>query len=534
MRLLFTALLIIAFNMVQGSAQQSANADSIKTYYNRALAKRKEGDLSGAVAEFLKARKFAEAGKDTAKLCIIELGLGAIAAQSENNTAFEDAITKAETFCSACKDTSGLARAAFQKGILRLKQQQNDAAIQEFKKAAAFWSSIGDTLGAAGALAKIGNTLELEGNYVESLRYYVEYWESTKNDPESWEYMIANIYLTGSYLNLQQPEKARMHNTIAKSLSQKLKADFEYSNTLRYEATIAAQLNDYKSAYKLLTGYLSYYQDTLMNAESLRQIETLKAEYENEKKEDQIALQKAQLGEERLRLWAAIVVLGLALLAGGFLFALTRRLRKRNEEKEFLIKEIHHRVKNNLQILSSLLHLQSRQITDDTALGAVREGQNRVDAMGLIHQKLYMGDNVAKVEMKDYLEQFGQNMLDSFGLEDDRVQIRYELEPLYLDVDTAIPLGLIINELVTNSLKYAFPENRNGTIAIALWQDEQKRLCLKVSDNGVGEAGAAVLKGSTSFGSNLVQMLSKKLKGKPEVLTQETGYTTFIAFENYH
>ena len=232
-------------------------------------------------------------------------------------------------------------------------------------------------------------------------------------------------------------------------------------------------------------------------------------------------------------LWAIIAALAIALLGGVLLYRLTQKLRQRNAEKEFLIKEIHHRVKNNLQVLSSLLHLQSRQITDETALDAVRAGQNRVDAMGLIHQKLYMGEHVAKVEMKDYLEQFGQNMLDSFGIENDRVRIEYQVESLYLDVDTAIPLGLIINELVTNSLKYAFPNERAGAVTIALWENEQNHLCLKVSDNGVGQANAQQDGKSTAFGTNLVQMLSKKLKGTPQVMALNEGYATQVVFERW-
>ena len=100
-------------------------------------------------------------------------------------------------------------------------------------------------------------------------------------------------------------------------------------------------------------------------------------------------------------------------------------------------------------------------------------------------------------------------------------------------MDTAVALGLIINELVTNSLKYAFPEGRAGTVEIALWKDDAGRLCLKVADDGVGKAGAPNLKGSTAFGTNLVQMLSKKLKGTPQVQDSGAGYSTLIAFENY-
>jgi two-component sensor histidine kinase len=258
----------------------------------------------------------------------------------------------------------------------------------------------------------------------------------------------------------------------------------------------------------------------------------LQTKYETAQRDTKIALQSEQLKEERTRLWAVLAVLGIAIVGGALLFRLTRILRKRNEEKEFLIKEIHHRVKNNLQVLSSLLYLQSRHIKDNAALDAVREGQNRVEAIGLIHQKLYMGDNLSAVEMQDYLYNLGDTLLDAFGLDDDRVKINYQVEPLLLDVDTAIPLGLIINELVTNSLKYAFPADRHGTVDIALWKNGAGKLCLKVADDGVGKAGAPEPKNSTSFGTNLVNILSKKLKGTPQVLAAE-GYATLIEFENF-
>lgn len=272
----------------------------------------------------------------------------------------------------------------------------------------------------------------------------------------------------------------------------------------------------------------------------------LQAQYETAHKEAKIADQANEIDKQQTRFWTALAFLALALIGGTFLYWLTQQLRQRNEEKEFLIKEIHHRVKNNLQVLSSLLHLQSKHIKDENALEAVREGQNRVEAMGLIHQKLYMGDNLAAVDMQDYLQNLGDTLLDSFGYDDDSVQIKYEVQPLHLDVDTAIPLGLVINELVTNSLKYAFPlsfrrNTEGGILILSLWINEAKKLCLKVADNGVGNSqpskSSKLLEGyhknSTSFGTNLVQILSKKLKGKIEVLDVPKGYATLIQFEEY-
>jgi two-component sensor histidine kinase len=272
-------------------------------------------------------------------------------------------------------------------------------------------------------------------------------------------------------------------------------------------------------------------KDSLLSEETSARMSELQTKYETAQREAKIAVQDEKLREQRSAIWAIAAVLTVALIAGALLWRLSKQLRRRNEEKEFLIKEIHHRVKNNLQVLSSLLHLQSRHIRDEAALDAVREGQNRVEAMSLIHKKLYMGDNLASVEMRDYLHQLGDTLLDTFGM-DDRVKVIYHLSPLHLDVDTAIPLGLIINELVTNSLKYAFPESRQGIVEISLWKNESGQLCLKVADNGAGIAAAPSLKSSTSFGSNLVEILSKKLKGIPEI-SHENGYATMIKFERF-
>ena len=274
--------------------------------------------------------------------------------------------------------------------------------------------------------------------------------------------------------------------------------------------------------------------DSLLNEQNTTRMSELQTRYETAQKEAQISAQAEQLQRERFRFWAVLAGLAAALLAGGLLWRLTRQLRRRNEEKEFLIKEIHHRVKNNLQILSSLLHLQSRQISDENALDAVREGQNRVDAMGLIHQKLYMGDNIAAVDMADYTRQLGDTLLESFGIHDGRVQFCYAVQPLRLDVDTAVPLGLIINELLTNALKYAFPDGRSGQVSIALGKDEAGRLLLEVSDNGVGKAGAPAHPNSTAFGTNLIQMLSKKLRGAIQISESNEGYATRLAFDNIH
>jgi two-component sensor histidine kinase len=200
-------------------------------------------------------------------------------------------------------------------------------------------------------------------------------------------------------------------------------------------------------------------------------------------------------------------------------------LDKHNAENELLLKEIHHRVKNNLELVKSLISLQSAQMEDSASKDAMMASQNRVQSMGIIHQKLYQGGNLGSIEMKDYFLNLGEGILDTFNAED-KVKIECAMDTLELDVDTAVPIGLIVNELLTNALKYAFPENRNGTIQISLSQASPETLSLKVTDNGVGKDAGAATKG-TGFGSQLIQLLTQQLNG---TMTENSEHGTMVSF----
>ncbi|HKK82675.1 MAG TPA: histidine kinase dimerization/phosphoacceptor domain -containing protein, partial [Atribacterota bacterium] len=157
-------------------------------------------------------------------------------------------------------------------------------------------------------------------------------------------------------------------------------------------------------------------------------------------------------------------------------------LDQRNAENELLLKEIHHRVKNNLEMVKSLIALQSAQIDDPATKDAMIASQNRVQSMGIIHQKLYQGTNLGSIEMKDYFLNLGEGILDSFNAEE-RVKIECAMDNLELDIDTAVPIGLIVNELLTNALKYAFPQKQQGVINISLEKNSSQNLRLEVTDN---------------------------------------------------
>ena len=185
--------------------------------------------------------------------------------------------------------------------------------------------------------------------------------------------------------------------------------------------------------------------------------------------------------------------------------------------KEVLLQEIHHRVKNNLQIISSLLSIQSKQIEDPATLGLFKESQNRVRSMALVHEKLYQSDDLAKVDFADYIQSLSAALFRSYDFKSKTITLKLEVSPVFLNVDTAIPCGLILNELVSNSLKHGFPNDTPGEILIQLDANADQSFSLIVQDNGVGFPEAVDFKKSKSLGLQLIFGLAKQLQGAIEM-----------------
>ena len=234
-----------------------------------------------------------------------------------------------------------------------------------------------------------------------------------------------------------------------------------------------------------------------------------------------------------------LIIISLVLILIGFIYHnyklkqtsnlklenVNQELNTKNQQNELLLKEIHHRVKNNLELVKSLIALQSAQLEDSDTKDAMIASQNRVQSMGIIHQKLYQGDNLGSIEMKDYFLNLGEGILDTFNA-DEKVKIEYAMDNLELDVDTAVPIGLIVNELLTNALKYAFPENLKGNISISLSKSNPETLTLKVVDNGIGKITGLSPKG-TGFGSQLIKLLTQQLNGE---MTEDSKNGTSVLF----
>ena len=192
-------------------------------------------------------------------------------------------------------------------------------------------------------------------------------------------------------------------------------------------------------------------------------------------------------------------------------------LRTSLREKEVLLQEVHHRVKNNLQIICSLLDLQAQNLTDQKTLDVFQESFNRVKSMALIHEKLYQSTSLETIDFAEYIETLTYYLFQSYRVNSDLIKVKINIEPICLNIDTAIPCGLIINELLSNSLKYAFPKGTGGLIEINFKSDNAPRFILNVKDNGIGFPKDFNLHNVHTLGLNLVKILTQQLDGDIEL-----------------
>lgn len=327
-----------------------------------------------------------------------------------------------------------------------------------------------------------------------------------------------------------------------------LKAHIDLSNEYYYFKPLRLY-NNYHNYYEAKGDYTNAYrymklanemQDSLNRRNDKRKLWQIEARVEADNY--QLQIQKAQedsLWQAQLRNIAIIALL----LFGAGAYVVYRRIKKDNQtitkqkalleqslgEKENLLREIHHRVKNNLQIISGLFDKQARQVTDETTKKLMKEGQDRVFSIALVHQNLYESDNLTTIEIKSYLEMLTKNIekSQSNGFQD--IALKLDVDDSVLDIDTAIPLGLILNELITNCYKYAFENRTKGEIQIRFHQIENE-MVLAVQDNGVGLPQNFDMHKTKSLGLNLVQGLVRQLDGKLDFASNTEGTVFTIHF----
>ncbi len=189
-------------------------------------------------------------------------------------------------------------------------------------------------------------------------------------------------------------------------------------------------------------------------------------------------------------------------------------------EKEILLKEIHHRVKNNMQVISSLLFMQARGLQDPQMIEILNESQNRIRSLALIHEKLYQSDNLDQIDYGTYIKKIIDYLFQSYKVSKTDVSVELNISSIFLDIDKAVPCSLLINEMLSNSLKHAFPNNQKGIITIDMYADEES-YHLKFTDNGIGLPDDQYLEKMNSLGFQLIKGLAGQLGGTLEIIRDQ-------------
>ncbi|WP_454803088.1 histidine kinase dimerization/phosphoacceptor domain -containing protein [Mucilaginibacter phyllosphaerae] len=364
------------------------------------------------------------------------------------------------------------------------------------------------------------------------IRYYFE----TRQYKKAYEFLRFN----DSIVALNHMHNAKLENEL-------------------YWARTDSAVGNFKSAFEHYKIY-KMVSDSGKSQSLRKQLNELQLQFDVEHKDQHIAMltQQSQLQENTIRLESIyrkifiggliILFIFLGLVYNRYLikkrsnFILEKKqckinsqnelLRKLLQEKEWLVKEIHHRVKNNLQIVISLLNTQSAYLENADALEAIKNSQHRMQAMSLIHQKLYQSDNVATIDMSVYIRELVEYLYDSFK-QGKSITMDIDVSPVKLDVSQAVPLGLILNEAISNSIKYAFKDNREGRIEVLLQPVADGNYLMCIADNGVGLPVGFDPYNTSSLGMSLMQGLSQQLDGE-FVLENNNGLrvcTTFKAME---
>jgi len=489
------------------------------TFFKIGWIHKKKGELENAMDVDLKALRLMESINDHPGIAGAYNRISEDLTRQDRNKEALDYAKKTIEFCKKHQLNEELVYAYTSAGSASIALNNPEQSFVYFDKALDLATSQGfGPITLCDFMNNKANALKRLGKYNEALDLY----KNTLKLAQQTNYRNALVAVTGNLgeINL-------LTNNYQEALKYQLETiklqeeDQDFTNLTEnygHASTIYEKLGNYAMA-------LEYQKKARMMRDKTAAIESDKAmsglltQYETEKKEQTIINQNLQLSKQRLVLWLSI---GIASLLLGFLFfgyksykvrtKTNQLLAAKNKQNELLLKEIHHRVKNNLELVKSLISLQSAQLEDSETKDAMIASQNRVQSMGIIHQKLYQGDNLGSIEMKDYFLNLGEGILDTFNA-DDKVKIECAMDHLELDVDTAVPIGLIVNELLTNALKYAFPDDAKGNISISLSKSNPDVLTLKVSDNGIGKTKGLAPKG-TGFGSQLVQLLTQQLNGE--------------------
>lgn len=508
---------------------------------------------------YLNGLELAEAAQDTRVMASLHSNIASLHFFQKNYSKALDYAAQAEKLFLADEDEAGLAKILQTTGNVRFQQGEYETALRLFGEALEIQQNRNNQRALSYAYFNLAKTQLRLGKMTEGLELHRK--SLALREKMDFQLGIAASSLAiGKVLFAQQQfDRALEYLHRSRQLAEKTGAYQEMNDSYFALADCYSQKGDYRRAYEFqLAGRTT--GDSLFNQDRNQALANMQVRFETEKKEAQIYSLKQEkvlfagmhTKDQQVKVLLATglaLLLALALLIWNQLRlkqGANALLRKKNteiaqqqtaleralQEKEVLLREVHHRVKNNLQMVSSLLNLQASEVTNESVLDSIREGKSRVEAMSMIHENLYQSDQLNEIDIQAYLAQLLGHLERAFAQKGKSIKLMLEAADIRFDIDTAIPLGLVVNELVTNAYKYAFSEQDLGEIVVSIKPASADTYELWVTDNGKGVPSGFELGKANSLGLRLVNMLaSLQLKGALSC-QQEQGTQFMLQFQD--
>lgn len=515
---------------------------------NLAIANDIKGNPEIAIRYFHQAIHLFKLEKDDENLsyCYSQLGVCYFTQFQYDNSNWY--YNKAIALCKKLKLDIDLADVLVNQGITFTYQKKEKEAVANFRRAIDIYLRNDYEQGLGPAYNSLAKIYHEKQEFDTAIDYYLKAAEIAKKYDNDLNLTSTYNGLSNAYINLKQYGKA--HEYALKSLEAVKNTGAKEREAFAYYTVSDsyAASGDFRKAYEYQKRYADL-KDTVFTSEKSSALAEMQARFEVESNKQKLkeAKLKQQIQSEtyarQLTILAVALVLILIVLI--FLFLLFRNKRRIHqlleqkyemsqmnlEQKESMMGEIHHRVKNNLQMVHAILDLQARDLKDPESMQLIEDSLNRINAISLIHQKLYQTENIRAVRMTEYLCELTDDLVIHFRKEVSKpIRVMYEVEDLNLDIESALPIGLIVAELVTNSCKYAFADQQTPEIRLVLKEDAGK-LRLLVGDNGSGKTNE---ENGTHFGTKLIRTMSKKLQAAFTETNSEKGLTVELLISNYH
>lgn len=517
-----------ANGVLKEGIQKKDSLQIAEAYYLLGKVEANSGNYLEAEKLFLKSLTIQEKFGDSYKLGRLYIRLHEIEANQNHSENGLKYIRQALAIFQSAKSDLGLSHAYTALARYYLPVPENteiprqitsikpsyDSAIYYFKKAESFTRKINDTISLAYLQTAFGNIYKSQNNpkAISFFQSSLDIFMSKNKKSEKLHSLLdlADTYILFNQNNNAYPlilEAQKMYsNELLNEHDSQLHLEKSYVNYFR-------SVSNWKQAFKHLE-IANQLERMHILADNESSVSRLNIEYETQKKELQLKEQatEIELKSENIRtqqifLYSFFLLLLIMIVLIFVFYLLYRKNQRISIQNLILVKEQNHRVKNNLQVVSSLLSLQSNRLSDNAAKIAVEESMLRVEAMAILHRKLYDGEEFAIVNLSDFIFEMVEGVLQTFGF--GQIEVIYSIQNIKLSADQALPVGLIINELVTNSCKYAFPQNPKPTLIIKCII-EPNEVIISVSDNGSNsralESINSQIETSKSFGMRLIQM----------------------------